>query len=277
MERAIRIAFHGRWEIVGGYVVMRPRDSDLSTLAGVRRSLVAAGALGFLMALLAAWLAARNVTRPVRALALAMRQAADGNYAALRIDRESQEESVGEIGSLARAFDALLIDLRDKDSLGATTAAAVAVEEARRHDDEEQRGQSARRTRSDRVLAIGGPAAQPSPHFLVRRGDLLANRYRIEALIGSGGMGLVYRARDRVLAESVAVKLLRPEIMASDPAGSEQLREELRVARRITHRNVVRTHDIGESDGVPFLSMEYVEGASLETVIRVRGSLPVRR
>jgi serine/threonine-protein kinase len=125
------------------------------------------------------------------------------------------------------------------------------------------------------VLAIGGPATQVSPHFAIRRGDLLANRYRIEALIGSGGMGLVYRARDRVLAEPVAVKVLRPEILASDGAGSEQLREELRVARRITHRNVVRTHDIGESDGVPFLSMELVEGASLGTVIRVRGSLPV--
>ncbi len=261
-------------EIVGGYVVMRKGDGGLATLAGVRRSLVVAGAIGFLLALLAAWLAARSVTRPVRALAVAMRQAADGNYAALQIDRRAGGERVGEIGSLTRAFDALLIDLRDKDSLGATTAAAVAVEEARRHD-EERAGSRGRRGRSERVLAIGGQATQSVPHPVVRRGDLLANRYRIEALIGSGGMGMVYRARDRVLGESVAVKLLRPEVLASDQAASERLHEELRVARRITHRNVVRTHDIGESEGVPFLSMEYVEGASLATVIRVRGSMPV--
>jgi serine/threonine-protein kinase len=203
-----------------------------------------------------------------------MRQAADGNYAALRIDRGAEAESVGEIGSLARAFDALLIDLRDKDSLGATTAAAVAVEEARRHD-EEREGARSRHGRSERILSFGGQATQAVPHHVVHRGDLLANRYRIEALIGSGGMGLVYRARDRVLAESVAVKLLRSEILGSDQAAREHLREELRVARRITHRNVVRTHDIGESDGLPFLSMEYVEGASLATVIRVRGSMPL--
>ena len=104
---------------------------------------------------------------------------------------------------------------------------------------------------------------------------VLANRYRIEALIGSGGMGIVYRARDRVIGESVAIKLLRPEIVTADIAAREHLREELRVARRITHRNVVRTHDIGDSEGIPFLTMEYVEGASLSTVIRVGGSLPL--
>ncbi|MBL0171473.1 MAG: serine/threonine protein kinase [Gemmatimonadaceae bacterium] len=86
---------------------------------------------------------------------------------------------------------------------------------------------------------------------------------------------MVYKARDRVLGEAVAVKLLRPEFAMVDDAARVQLREELRMARRITHRNVVRTHDIGESDGVPFLTMEYVEGASLSTVIRVTGALPV--
>lgn len=261
-------------DIVGGFVVMRPRDGGLAALAGVRRSLVVAGVIGFLLALVAAWLAARSVTRPVRALALAMRQAADGDYATVRADGGGGAGNVGEIGSLARAFDALLIDLRDKDSLSATTAAAVAVEEARRQDAEraETRGT---RPRSDRLQATGGPAALTVPHLFLRRGDLLANRYRIESLVGSGGMGLVYRARDRVLAEVVAVKVMRPELLASGDLATGQLREELRLARRITHRNVVRTHDIGDSDGVPFLSMEYVEGAALATVVRVRGSLPV--
>lgn len=260
-------------DVVGGFVVLRPRDGALATLAGVRRSLVTAGALGFVLALLAAWIAARSVTRPVRALAVAMRRAADGNYASPLSESVSDADSAGEIGSLARAFDALLVDLRDKDSLSATTAAAVAVDESRR---EESASESTEhRRRPDRVLTFGSVAARSTPQTMVQRGHLLANRYRIEAMIGSGGMGVVYRARDRVLGESIAIKLLRAEIVAADIVAREQLRNELRLARRITHRNVVRTHDIGESDGMPFLTMEYVEGASLATVIRVRGALPL--
>ena len=261
-------------DIVGGFLVMRPRDGALATLAGVRRSLIAAGALGFLLALLAAWFAARSVTRPVRALANAMRRAADGNYAAPLSTTAADADSAGEIGALARAFDALLVDLRDRDSLSATTAAAVAVDESRRDDEADDDARAPRR-RSERVLAFGPSVARTAPHLVVQRGQLLANRYRIEALIGSGGMGIVYRARDRVIGESVAIKLLRPEIVTADIAAREHLREELRVARRITHRNVVRTHDIGDSEGIPFLTMEYVEGASLSTVIRVGGSLPL--
>jgi eukaryotic-like serine/threonine-protein kinase len=73
----------------------------------------------------------------------------------------------------------------------------------------------------------------------------------------------------------VALKVLRPELLAADASAREQLLDELRLTRRITHRNVVRTYDIGENDGVPFVTMEYVDGASLATVIRVRGALPV--
>ena len=101
----------------------------------------------------------------------------------------------------------------------------------------------------------------------------MANRYFIDAVIGSGGLGIVYRARDRVLGEQVAVKVLRPEVLASDAQATVRLAEELRVARRISHRNVVRMHDIGEADGVMFLTMEYVDGASLATVIETRGAL----
>jgi serine/threonine protein kinase len=111
------------------------------------------------------------------------------------------------------------------------------------------------------------------PGFALEPGNLLANRYTVEAVIGSGGLGIVYRARDRVLGESVAVKVLRPEVLAADEQAAPRLAEELRVARRISHRNVVRMHDIGESDGVTFLTMEYVDGASLATIIETRGAL----
>ncbi len=86
-------------------------------------------------------------------------------------------------------------------------------------------------------------------------------------------MGMVYRAHDRMLGETVAVKLLRPEVVASDPASYEHMKEELRVARRVSHRNVVRTHDVGEVDGIPFMTMECVHGKSLAEVIRAHGPL----
>lgn len=261
-------------DVVGGFLVLRLRDDALATLAGVRRSLVLAGALGFLLALGAAWIAARSVTRPVRALALAMRRAADGNYAAPIAETVADADSAGEIGSLARAFDDLLVDLRDKDFLSASSAAAVAVDASRKEAEALEAARSPRK-RGDRVLSIGGGASPAVPHGLMQRGQLLAGRYRIEVLVGSGGMGVVYRARDLELRDTVAVKVLRPEVVTADAAAREQLTEELRLARRVTHRNVVRIHDIGESDGIPFLTMEYVDGASLSTVIRVRGSLPV--
>lgn len=259
---------------VGGFLVLRLRDDALTTLAGVRRSLIFAGALGFLLALGAAWIAARSVTRPVRALATAMRRAADGNYAAPLSESVSESDSGSEIGSLARAFDALLVDLRDKDFLSATSAAAIAVSETRRDADDATPLPGARR-RTERVLSFSGGSSAAAPNVLVERGHVLAGRYRIESVVGSGGMGIVYRARDTVIDEVIAIKLLRPEVLDADPDSRERLKDELRLARRITHRNVVRTHDIGESDGIPFLTMEYVEGASLSTVIRVRGSLPV--
>jgi serine/threonine-protein kinase len=108
----------------------------------------------------------------------------------------------------------------------------------------------------------------------VEPGRLLANRYQIVSLVGSGGAGLVYKAVDTALGEVVAIKTLKPEVLATDPHAIDRLLEEIRLARRISHRNVVRTHDLGEARGVHFITMEYVEGTSLRAVLRARGRLP---
>ena len=85
-------------------------------------------------------------------------------------------------------------------------------------------------------------------------------------------MGMVYHARDEELGEEVAVKTLRPELV-SDPILVERFKTETRLARKITHRNVVRTHDFGEWGGVYFLKMEYVEGITVRELIDQRGHL----
>jgi len=107
-------------------------------------------------------------------------------------------------------------------------------------------------------------------------GTLIAARYRIRALVGLGGMGVVYRAHDEELDLDIALKVLRPDLGANQ-RWIERFRRELVLARQVTHRNVVRIHDIGESDGLRFLTMRYVEGRSLLEVLDEGGPLPLER
>jgi serine/threonine-protein kinase len=106
-------------------------------------------------------------------------------------------------------------------------------------------------------------------------GFVLGGRYEIQRVIGSGGMGMVYQARDRELDEMVAIKTLRPEIISADPRMLDRFKQEIRVARSVTHRNVVRTYDFGDVQGVKFISMEYVQGVTLKQLIRKKGALPL--
>jgi predicted Ser/Thr protein kinase len=104
-------------------------------------------------------------------------------------------------------------------------------------------------------------------------GSMLAGRYRIVGLLGKGGMGEVYRADDLKLGQAVALKFLPPEF-SKDPKRLEYFHSEVRLARQVSHPNVCRMYDISEVDGQHFLSMEYVDGEDLATLIRRIGRLP---
>jgi eukaryotic-like serine/threonine-protein kinase len=95
------------------------------------------------------------------------------------------------------------------------------------------------------------------------QGQLFAGRYRIEQVLGRGGMGVVYKAIDTQLDETVAIKTLPGDVMQRSPEDLERFKREIRLARKITHRNVLRTYDYGEADGVYFISMEFVRGYTL--------------
>ncbi len=103
-------------------------------------------------------------------------------------------------------------------------------------------------------------------------GTLVAERYRILGLLGRGGMGEVYRATDLRLSQQVALKFL-PE-SASDPDTLARFHNEVRIARQVSHPNVCRVYDIGEVDGQPYISMEYVDGENLSALLRRIGRLP---
>ena len=104
-------------------------------------------------------------------------------------------------------------------------------------------------------------------------GSLLAGRYRIVALLGRGGMGEVYRADDLKLAQPVSLKFL-PESLAASPSSLARLHNEVRIARQVSHPNVCRVYDIGEAGHQSFLTMEYVDGEDLASLLRRIGRLP---
>src|SRR5262245_25412662 len=108
----------------------------------------------------------------------------------------------------------------------------------------------------------------------LKSGETFAQRYEIIAVLGRGGMGTVYRAKDLELEEEVAIKTLRPEVVA-DKTLLARFKDEIRLARRLTDKNIVRTHDFGEWSGVYFLTMECVQGITARELIDTRGRLGV--
>jgi serine/threonine-protein kinase len=235
-------------DVFGGFLALRSREAELAAFAALRRTMLYAIALGVLLALGSAALLARQIAGPVRRLALATRRVQDGDYSV-----DIEVTSADEIGILSHAFKSLVEDLKEKAALVEYMMQAS--------------GGAATTPIARPSLATAGDALRP--------GSLFANRYEVKELLGAGGMGVVYRAFDRELQEPVAIKTLRAEALAGGNVALERFKQEIRLARRIAHRNVVRTYDLGEVGGTYYLTMEYVEGTSLKQLIASRGKLPI--
>ena len=125
------------------------------------------------------------------------------------------------------------------------------------------------------VRTPSGPRSYVTSYqnVVLQVGDVLGNRYEILALLGEGGMGAVYKAKDREVERVVALKLIRPE-MASNPSILARFKQELMTAHQVTHKNVIRIYDLSEADGVKFITMEFVEGSDLRQLYREQGKLP---
>ncbi|WP_437606435.1 protein kinase [Sorangium sp. So ce834] len=136
---------------------------------------------------------------------------------------------------------------------------------------------------SDRRLTASEPTPRTEPRSehgqgsgFVAAPQRIAGRYEILGLLGTGGMGSVYRVRDVELDEVVALKMLRRDL--ADSAGMlERFRQEVKLARRVTHRNVARTFDFGDHEGEKFLTMECVDGESLHSVLARTGPMPAQQ
>ncbi|MBW8772176.1 MAG: protein kinase [Gemmatimonadetes bacterium] len=245
-------------EPLGGYVGLRSRDVELAAFTALKDSFPTAFIAGLLIALLSSLAIARTVTGPVNRLVRATRDVREG-----KLSGEIVVGTRDEIGELADAFRRMVGELKEKqdlvDLLSTGGGAAATV----------QMGQG-----DVRAVTSGPNATRPSSMGIsLMPGQTLSNRYEIKEVLGAGGMGVVFRAWDRDLQEAVAIKTLKPEVM--DPQSIERFKQEIRLARKISHRNVVRNYDLGESDGMLYITMEYVEGTSLEKLLRQRGKLPV--
>ncbi len=104
----------------------------------------------------------------------------------------------------------------------------------------------------------------------------IGQRYRVKSLLGMGGMGAVYLVHDKGLDRDVALKLIRSDI-AEDTEALERFKREIQLSSRVTHPNVLRVFDLGESDGVKFLTMQFVDGRDLSTILKKQGKLPTER
>ena len=238
-------------DVRGGFVALRSREAELAAFNALQRTMFYAIALGVVLALIFAFVQARQIAGPVRRLVVATRQVQDGDYSV-----DIAVKSRDEIGILSQAFKALVEDLKAKAALVDYMMQASGGAATQRLD-----------TMPTAVRAVGGEPLRPGATF--------AGRYEVKEILGAGGMGVVYRAFDRELQEPVAIKTLRPEALAGGSAALERFKQEIRLARRIAHRNVVRTYDLGEQNGMYYLTMEYVEGTSLKQLITSRGKLPV--
>src|SRR5579863_1403280 len=126
----------------------------------------------------------------------------------------------------------------------------------------------------DVVRSPARPSPTPSGMFvsaaILEIGDLLGGRYEIHQLLGEGGMGAVYKAKDRELDRFVALKVIRRDL-ASNAAIVARFKQELLLSHQVTHKNVIRIYDLADADGVKFITMEFIEGADLRRLLLERG------
>jgi len=253
-------------DVVGSVLALRSLAEETASFRQFRNSLILVSLVVMVVGLGLASVAASRITIPVRKLADMVERARDGSYAGAVVVNTSDE-----IGVLAKTFNNLLADLREKDQMidflreGMTTVSKK----------EGERGSTVSGSDVTNQPTAALAAMTVPSGAKIDKGSVFAGRYEILGGLGKGGMGVVYRALDRQLDEVVALKVLRSEALKDDPTLLERFKQEIKLARRITHRNVLRTHDFGEAEGTSYISMEYVEGRTLKELVKSKGALPL--
>ncbi|MEQ1843062.1 MAG: protein kinase, partial [Verrucomicrobiales bacterium] len=202
---------------------------------------------------------------PISLLVERVHQARDGSFAgAIPV------QTTDEVGSLAKAFNGLLNELREKEQF------IDFMRTAQASGGTTNLSQGATIDAGATLGLVGGTVGMlPGGDANLTIGSMFANRYKVLETLGRGGMGVVFRAKDNQLDEVVALKTLRSDVLSQDPTLLQRFKLEIKLARKITHKNVLRTHDFGEFAGTPYISMEYLEGVTLKDLQKRKGALPL--
>jgi serine/threonine-protein kinase len=245
-------------QIVGAAVALRSREKELEAFRQIQNTQFLVGLAALLVAFVLSFVLSRRITGPVDRLLRATEQVRVGNLEGMDLPVESKDE----IGILARSFNAMLEELKEKAAL-----------EEYIHSLSLKAGNDAETVMAGRVGAgssVTGTRGTSEPQV----GHLFAERYEIQSVLGKGGMGIVYKAQDRDLDDVVAIKTLRSEALSADPTLLDRFKQEIRLARKITHPNILRTHDLGETSGLRYLSMEFVKGITLKQMVEQDQLIP---
>jgi|CXWL01.1.fsa_nt_gi serine/threonine-protein kinase len=250
---------------VGSLVVIASYAKEMAPFVRFRNALFIVGGIMTVLGLLGALLIARRITDPISLLVDRVHKARDGSFAG-----SIPVHSTDEVGALAKAFNGLLTELREKEQFiefmrtaqssgGTTNMPPVDFD-------------------SGATMGLSGVTGSSSVlggDETLTIGSMFANRYKVLETLGRGGMGVVFRAKDNQLDEVVALKTLRSDVLSQDSTLLQRFKLEIKLARKITHKNVLRTHDFGEWMGTPYISMEYLEGVTLKDLQKRKGALPI--
>ncbi len=240
-------------ELVGAAVALRSRERELAAFHQIQNTQILVGLASLAVAFILSFIFARRITGPINRLVAATEEVRIGNLDATGLPVESRDE----IGILARSFRAMLEELKEKAALEQYVASLTM-----------KIGEDAETVAMRATAGVAAAGGEP------KVGEVFANRYEIQGVLGRGGMGVVYRAHDRDLDDAVAIKTLRSEALSADPSLLDRFKQEIRLARRITHPNILRTHDLGETGRLRYLSMELVKGLTLKQLVEADDILP---
>jgi serine/threonine-protein kinase len=239
-------------DVLAAILVARSRASEMASFYAIRRGLMIAGAIMLMLSLPVSFLLGRRIASPLRQLAAGAEAIRDGE-----LNVHLPSGGGGEVGVLAGAFGAMVEELKEKEALEQLLVDLGA------------------RSADTGGSTVGTSETMPSmgDQRLPNLGEVFGARYKIRSELGRGGMGVVYRASDLELEEDVALKVLKPGAFEDATDGLAKLKREIRIARRISHNNVIRVHDLVEAGGMRCLSMEYIPGTTLLQVLKQHGKL----
>jgi tRNA A-37 threonylcarbamoyl transferase component Bud32/HAMP domain-containing protein len=236
----------GSGEPIAALLVARSKEEELAVFRRIRRGILLGGLAMLVLSLPLSYVLARRASRPIEQLARGADAVRRGD-----LDIEFPSGGAAEVGQLANAFRAMVGELRAKQELEHLLAS---MSETSRPSTPANESSA---PLSDLPEAAGEPIA----------GRLFARRFEVVEALGEGGMGTVFKVRDSELDEMVALKVLTGKNSRDRTTGDQLLRQEIKLARSITHPNVVRMHDLGEANGTRFITMEYVNGTTLRKVL----------